>query len=372
MTQEIEAPLGTTTTNFPGSLATPELYWRDRQPWLQERGYVLRSRYKPDWVPSWQATKKTFFECEDGLKLEHPYIMDATRISDGALVSLKKVSATVHPYEVDIGRFFCSEEMASYPDNHCVPLWDVLEDPSEDKVLILVMPLLRSCNDPEFETIGEVVDFIRQLITGLKFMHAHHVAHRDIMLRNVMLDPKSMYPDMYHPRHRTERRDFKGTAKFYSRTERPTKYYYVDFGLSRKYDPADGPPLELPILGGDKTVPEFQGEGYNIAVDPFPTDIYYLGNLIRMAFLQYYPDFHFLHALVADMVQSDPQKRPPIEEVASRFTEATSKLSSRSLRGRLRQRNESAIVRLLLGIGHMFRTAKYVVKRLPPVPIPPA
>ncbi|KAF9814675.1 hypothetical protein IEO21_04970 [Rhodonia placenta] len=210
------------------------------------------------------------------------------------------------------------------------------------------MPLLRSCNDPEFETIGEVVDFIRQLITGLKFMHAHHVAHR------------------------TERRDYKGTAKFYSRTERPTKYYYVDFGLSRKYDPADGPPLELPILGGDKTVPEFQGEGYNIAVDPFPTDIYYLGNLIRMAFLQYYPDFHFLHALVADMVQSDPQKRPPIEEVASRFTEATSKLSSRSLRGRLRQRNESAIVRLFLGIGHMFRTAKYVVKRLPPMPIPPA
>lgn len=101
-----------------------------------------------------------------------------------------------------------------------------------------------------------------------------------------MLDPKAMYPDMYHPRHRTERRDYKGTAKFYSRTERPTKYYYVDFGLSRKYDPADGPPLELPILGGDKTVPEFQGEGYNIAVDPFPTDIYYLGNLIRMAFLQ--------------------------------------------------------------------------------------
>lgn len=70
MTQEIEAPLGTTTTNSPGGLAAPELYWRDRQPWLQERGYMLRSRYKPDWVPSWQGTKKTFFECEDGHVLE--------------------------------------------------------------------------------------------------------------------------------------------------------------------------------------------------------------------------------------------------------------------------------------------------------------
>lgn len=92
-------------------------------------------------------------------------------------------------------------------------------------------------------------------------MHAHHVAHRDIMLRNVMLDPKAMFPDMYHPRRRNQKRDFTGPAKHFTRTERATKYYYVDFGLSRKYNPEDGPPRELPILGGDKTVPEFQGEG---------------------------------------------------------------------------------------------------------------
>lgn len=106
--------------------------------------------------------------------------MDATRISDGTLVSLKKVSATVHPHEVDIGRFLCSEEVASHPENHCVPLWDVLEDPSEDKVLILVMPLLRSCNDPEFETIGEVVDFIRQLITVCQLFISVHFAYSNI------------------------------------------------------------------------------------------------------------------------------------------------------------------------------------------------
>lgn len=104
------------------------------------------------------------------------------------------------------------------------------------------------------------------------------------MLPNVMLDPRAMYPKMYHPRCRDMNRDFTGTARHYSRTERPTKYYYVDFGLSRKYSPDEYPPRELPILGGDKSVPEFQGEGYDEAVDPFPTDIYYLGNLIRMAF----------------------------------------------------------------------------------------
>ncbi|OSX65916.1 hypothetical protein POSPLADRAFT_1177373 [Postia placenta MAD-698-R-SB12] len=362
----------TTTTRSPGGLADAEYYWRDHQQWLEQCGYLLRPRYKPEWVPSWRGTKKHFRDCEDGLVLEHPTIIDATRVSDGALVSLKKISTSVHPYEVEIGQYLCSEELIADPNNHCIPLYDVLQDPDEENVTIVVMPLLRECDDPEFKTVGEVVEFIQQLITGLKFMHAYHVAHRDIMLPNVMLDPKPMFPDMYHPRRRNRRLDFKGTVKHYSRTERPTKYYYVDFGLSRKYNPEDGSPRELPILGGDKSVPEFQGEGYDIAVDPFPTDIYYLGNLVRMAFLQQYDNFQFLHALVTDMVQDDPQKRPSIEVVASRFTEATSKLSARTLRGRLRERGESVIIRFFRGLEHVFRTAKYVVKRLPPVPTPPA
>lgn len=72
------------------------------------------------------------------------------------------------------------------------------------------------------------------------------------------------------------------------------------------------------------------------------------------------------------MVQDDPQKRPSIEEVTSRFTEATSKLSARTLRDRLRENNESAVVRFFRGLEHAYRTAKYVVRRLPPVPTSPA
>ena len=34
-------------------------------------------------------------------------------------------------------------------------------------------------------------------------------------------------------------------------------YYFVDFGLSRQYNPEDGPPLELPPWGDDNSVPEF-------------------------------------------------------------------------------------------------------------------
>lgn len=50
--------------------ALVEYYWRDRQQWLEQCGYMLRPRYKPDWVPSWQGTKKHSYDCEDGLILQ--------------------------------------------------------------------------------------------------------------------------------------------------------------------------------------------------------------------------------------------------------------------------------------------------------------
>jgi hypothetical protein len=103
---------------------------------------------------------------------------------------------------------------------------------------------------------------------------------------NIMMDASELYPDGYHPLFLQRRMtpDILHVAKHYSRTDRPPKYYLIDFGLSRRYDPADTSPREEPIWGGDKTVPEFQNS--NDPVDPFPTDIYYLGNLVRKDFLQ--------------------------------------------------------------------------------------
>ncbi|KAI0916889.1 hypothetical protein AcW2_007158 [Taiwanofungus camphoratus] len=108
-------------------------------------------------------------------------------------------------------------------------------------------------------------------------MHQQHVAHRDISNLDVMMDPASMFPELYHPRRNYRKRDLSGRAKHHSRTERPTHYYFIDFGLSRRYDPANGFPSELPIVGGDKSVPEFQGEGYNQPCNPFLTNIYLYG-----------------------------------------------------------------------------------------------
>ena len=43
-----------------------EIFWSDHQPWLQERGYMLRPRLRPGWVPSWKGTRKFWWYCEDG------------------------------------------------------------------------------------------------------------------------------------------------------------------------------------------------------------------------------------------------------------------------------------------------------------------
>lgn len=36
------------------TLSAAEIEWRDRQPHLERHGYMLRPRYQPNWIPSWQ------------------------------------------------------------------------------------------------------------------------------------------------------------------------------------------------------------------------------------------------------------------------------------------------------------------------------
>jgi hypothetical protein len=122
----------------------------------------------------WSGITSTFYlswffeECEHVTPLTHPRnqfsrLLDATRVSDGQHVFLKVIEKSVHPYEAEIGQFFSTEPVASDPQNHCVPIYEVLQDPDDEDLLILVMPLLRLYFDPMFDTVGEVVEFLRQV-----------------------------------------------------------------------------------------------------------------------------------------------------------------------------------------------------------------
>ena len=94
----------------------------------------------------------------------------------------------------------------------------------------------------------------------------------------------TMFPDGWHFGNERYDRNFDDQTRQFTRLQRPPKYYFIDFGISRRYDPKDGPPLEPPIRGGDKSVPEFQ-KPIKLC-NPFPTDIYYLGNFIREGILK--------------------------------------------------------------------------------------
>ncbi len=101
--------------------------------------------------------------------------MDATRVSDGRVVVLKKVNKHNHPYEAEIGQLFSTEPLASDPLNHSVPIHDVLQSPLDGAIVFLVMPYLIRHHEVRFETLGEAVECFRQLfeVRHLVMRHAY-------------------------------------------------------------------------------------------------------------------------------------------------------------------------------------------------------
>ncbi|KAJ7502398.1 hypothetical protein B0H11DRAFT_1712535 [Mycena galericulata] len=360
---------------FAGQLSNREIWWRDHQVWLEKCGYKLRPRYMPDWVPSWRGTDKSFFDVEDGAYLIPGAVIDAIRIRDNLDVALKLVDTEVHPFELEISTLVSTSPLANDPRNHCVPLLGSLDVPDSNKEKILIMPLLRRYEDPPFDTFGEAIDFFGQLFEGLKFLHDHNIAHRDCGSLNIMMEGSKMFPEGYHPRQLWRKRDFSEHVKFFTRTQRPPRYYFIDFGLSRMYTSRQPPPIEPIIRGGDKSVPEFQNTDADgpISCDPFPIDIYYAGNMIRTDFMDSDDDehqlsgFEFMRSLVNDMTAKDPAQRPSIDEVIKRFASIRKRLSIWKLRSRLRQTHESpwAIHR---PIRHWYLTVGYLLRGLPAIP----
>ena len=162
-------------------LGDEEVPWRDLQPWLEQRGYILRPRYRVGWVPKWKGTKISRLDHEDAIELavsnfalfckgidftgsgQRPHLLDATRVLTEELVMLKRISEVQHPTEIEITRYFSSEPIASHPRNHSIPLYEVLNVPGADNDVILVLPLLVPYDNPPMNSIGEAVEFFRQI-----------------------------------------------------------------------------------------------------------------------------------------------------------------------------------------------------------------
>ncbi|KAJ7637160.1 hypothetical protein FB45DRAFT_1056375 [Roridomyces roridus] len=310
--------------------SSEKYYWLDRREFLLRCGYRFRSLTGP---------KRKKYEKKRAREQRPDMMPFAQRILDGRDVTLKVISSTLHPFEADIGQLFSSLEHAGNPRNHCVPILDVLQDPDDMDRQIIVLPQLVPFHYPAFDTVGEVVDCFRQIFEGLQYMHENFVAHRNCGLANILQDPTNLFPDGLHPiAALCGRRTRKLT-----RTQCWPRYYLSDLSLSRQYDPTSG---KLPFeefqgpLDMATSPPEYDYVGCN----PFPTDIYLLGDVLKRHFLfaqstspsrsssGIYPPLRFLGPLVDEMTRMDPASRPTIDQVVQRFDELTSQLSWRHLR----------------------------------------
>ncbi|KAH8103569.1 kinase-like domain-containing protein [Cristinia sonorae] len=300
----------------PGSSAVyapDEVLWRQRYDYLLERGYQLRPRYDPRWKPSWLNTGKPRILCEDDVMSNDGHILDATRMNDKSRVSIKVISRKSSEHK--ISRHLSSEALSRNPNNHCVPVHDVFQDCINPEQVLLIMTYLRPFDDPPFAFVDEVMDFVRQSLEGLCFLHDQGVAHRDCFTANIMMDGRPLFPEDHHPVLTSQTPDVSRDATHLKRLQHPVKYYYVDFGLSTHFKDGE-PPYVLGTKGADQSAPELSDETpYNA----FMLDVYVLGHVYESDLLQVYPELRFLRPLVSAMMQRQPERRPTAEVALRMF-----------------------------------------------------
>ena len=98
---------------------------------------------------------------------------------------------------------------------------------------------------------------------------------RDLKINNFMIESEKMFPEGFHFKRDLRKPDLSGPAKFYTRTQRPSKYFIIDYGMARRYESDNDSPLE-PTITKDKVV-KLQ--------NPYQVDVYLAGELIRQVFL---------------------------------------------------------------------------------------
>ncbi|KAG5349874.1 hypothetical protein E4T56_gene8386 [Termitomyces sp. T112] len=357
----------------PTKLSSGEIFWRDHYNFLKDRGYTLRKRYDPDWIPSWINTSKQRLDCEDALPINHYRILDATRV-DGSFVVLKRVDIETPQNEILMINHLSSQAFSSNPRNHCVPILDIINPPQGSHTAFIVMPLLFDVDFPPFETIGEAIGFFEQIFEGLHYMHENHIIHGDCKSDNIMADTAHLFHSPPHPWDNHMKRDFSGKVpKPNPRTLMPVKYHLIDFGLSEIYRPEDAPFLKQPPWGGDKTVPEHLLLDAP-PCDPFAVDVYCLGNYLRQSFLDGWDEldcpppqgFEFMRELITDMVNKNPAKRPKMSEVVSRFGAIVEKLGNVKLRSPVIAKDEQ--YGFLKAVAHWSKQLGRMARRIPAIP----
>ncbi|CEL61125.1 hypothetical protein RSOLAG1IB_09776 [Rhizoctonia solani AG-1 IB] len=263
-------------TSSPEELSDVEKRWVAFQPYLLSKGYQLRPRYRPGWIPSWKHTNWDPMSCEDSGNALPIRTLDATRLSDHLQVIIKMIIPSNEDREgeeeLDIVRHVSSSPYSADPRNHTVECLESFAIPGVDRGEFFVMPLLREYNDPPFRSLDEIRDFLVQIFEGLVFLHENDIAHCDIASANIMMNGRLLFKQsICVPNDR--------------------------FGIIL---------LTLVMQNGfvTPTNPGFY--------DPFKANIYQLGAVLRRDLIPQYPAMKFLLPLSQQMTDYDLTKRPTL------------------------------------------------------------
>ncbi|EIN06270.1 hypothetical protein PUNSTDRAFT_39424, partial [Punctularia strigosozonata HHB-11173 SS5] len=354
-----------------------EYFWRDHYNWLKSCGYCLRARYHPDWIPSWIIRDDLVdYEQEDfWIDGADACNMDAVRMEDGIAVKLKLIHLREYIEEEKLLYKLDEDALATDPQNHCMPTFEILNVPGEEEDLrIVITPLLRDWDDPRFDTVGEVVSVIQQIFEGMNFMHTHGIAYCSTVRNNIKLDPWDMYPDGFHPSNHTVPSDWDiyGVAKHYTRTQCSPRYYLEISPTSLIYSTRHGA-TAASIDGVDGAVFEVQQDGCSTYF-PFAEDCLHVGSLHcahmteRQHGFQVFKDFDFLRPLAEEMTLNSHVHRPQMEDAIHRLDALIKGMSSSQLRSPAVYKSDHSLVRVYRAIGYWKRRLFFTATSTPPIP----
>ncbi|KAJ7476715.1 kinase-like domain-containing protein [Mycena latifolia] len=317
------------------TLCHEERTWVHYQPFLAERGYMLRPRYRP-----WSGAEPGVtlgqrpFECEGVPGFD---VLDAIRSSDRAHVVLK-VIRTVSD-EAEISAFLTNELSAT---RHTIQFLDLFSMYDDLERAFLVMPRMRwQCSlSPWFATVREFIEFVMQVLQGLVFLHTNNIAHRDICSANIVMDSSRMIPGGFHFVNPSTSdglnylREYTGDDSdprlMKSRTQAgPIHYCFIDFGLSVRFPSFEARQLVTGNFGRlRKRVPEISA---TIPYDPFKVDVRLVGEMLRSEFLLNYVGLDFIVPLVKKLRRRNPEQRPDAGQALALFEHLVAKMSDREL-----------------------------------------
>ena len=97
------------------------------------------------------------------------------------------------------------------------------------------------------------------------------------------MDAPSVFPNGFHPANSSKDRGGVQSVITIPRHKAsgPIKYYYIDFGISRRYEEGEKH-IVIGDDGDDREIPEMSDVD---VYDPFPADVFILGNVFRKRFL---------------------------------------------------------------------------------------